>query len=206
MDRPQTVFASVSSGRERMTNADDESEAGRAYEAFLLLGRVTGAHGIKGEVKVTSFTEVPEDIGAYGPLSGEDGQIFVIESLRPLKGGAVAARFAGISDRTAAEALKGTELYVERAKLPEPDEDEWYHADLIGLTAVSIEDEIIGKVAALQNFGAGDLLEIEPPNRSQHFFVPFTKAAVPIVDLNAGRVVVDPPEDIEDESNGPSDS
>ena len=181
-----------------MTKDDDESEPERICDGLVLLGRVTGAHGIKGEVKVTSFTEAPEDIGAYGPLTGKDGQSFIIESLRPLKGMAVVVRFAGLADRNAAEAFKGTELYVERAKLPEPDEEEWYYADLIGLTAVSTEAEVIGRVAAVQNFGAGDLLEIERGGEPETLLVPFAKLAVPVVDVRGGRIVVDLVEDADE--------
>jgi 16S rRNA processing protein RimM len=110
----------------------------------------------------------------------------------------VAAAFAGIADRTAAETLKGVELYVERARLPEPDEDEWYYADLIGLAAISPEGETLGEVIAVQNFGAGDLLEIRPAAGGRTLLVPFVKAAVPVVDMKARRVVVNMPED-EDE-------
>jgi 16S rRNA processing protein RimM len=157
----------------------------------VLLGRVSGAQGLRGEVKINSFTSPPENIAAYGPLTDGEGRSFVIERLRSIKGIAVAAQLAGIGDRNAAEALKGVELYVERDKLPEADEDEWYYDDLIGLDAVSPEGKPIGEVVAVQNFGAGDLLEIRPVNARPTLLVPFTKAAVPVLDMKARRVVVD---------------
>lgn len=188
-----------------MPDNADQSDANVPTD-FVLLGRIAGAQGLKGEVKVNSFTAAPEDIAAYGPLSDGKGQAFVIESLRLLKGMAVAVQFEGVRDRTAAEGLKGTELYAERAKLPEPEEDEWYYADLIGLAAMSPEGEEIGKITAVQNFGAGDLLEIKPADGRQSLFVPFTKAAVPVVDVKAGRVVVHPPQEIEGEPGNDQDS
>lgn len=111
----------------------------RSGGEFVLLGRISGAQGIRGEVKIASFTAAPEDIAAYGSLTDGKGRRFVIERLRPLKGTAVAAQLAGVADRTAAESLTGVELYVERAKLPVPEEDEWYYTDLIGLKVFSPE-------------------------------------------------------------------
>ncbi len=170
-------------------------------EDAVLLGRIAGAHGLRGEVKINSFTGVPEDIAAYGSLSDGAGRSFVIERVRALKGGAVAAQLARISDRDAAEALKGVELYVARAKLPEPDADEWYYGDLIGLKAVSPDGAEIGAIAAVQNFGAGDLLEIRPLDARQTLFVPFTETAVPVVDLKGGCVTIRLPEVIDDEDH-----
>ena len=166
-------------------------------EGMALLGRITGAQGLKGEVRIATFTEVPENIAAYGPLTAADGRIFRIEALRPVKGAVVAARLAGVADRTAAEALGGVDLHVSRECLPAPDEDEWYYDDLIGLTAVSPEGAVIGEVVAVQNYGAGDLLEIRKAGERQTLLVAFTEAAVPGVDIAAGRVVVRLPEDIE---------
>lgn len=164
----------------------------------VLLGRITGAQGLRGEVRVTTFTEAPENIAAYGPLTAGDGRIFQIEHLRPVKGAIVAARLAGIADRTAAEALRGVELYVSRDCLPAPEEGEWYYDDLIGLAAVSPEGAEIGEVIAVQNYGAGDLLEIRRPGVRQTLLVAFTEKAVPVVDIAARRIVVYPQEDIED--------
>ena len=176
----------------------DEDNGDDIDGGLVLLGRIAGAHGIRGEVKITSFTAAPEDIAAHGPLTDGKGRHLTIEALRPLKGMSVSARIAGVRDRNAAEALKGAELFIERAKLPETDEDEWYYADLIGLEALTPEGERIGEIVAVQNFGAGDLLEIRGGGSGRTVLVPFTQAAVPLVDVKGGRVIVDEPEDIGD--------
>jgi 16S rRNA processing protein RimM len=149
-------------------------------------------------VKITSFAAAPEDIASYGALTDGKGRQLTIEALRPLKGMSVSARISGVTDRNRAEALKGVELFIERARLPETDEDEWYYADLIGLAAVTPEGERIGEIIALQNFGAGDLLEIRASKGGRTVFVPFTQAAVPVVDIKGGRAIVDIPEDRDD--------
>ena len=166
---------------------------------LILLGRIAGAQGLRGEVKINSFTADPEDIAAYGPLADGKGRQFVIERVRHLKGGAVVASLAGVKDRSAAEALQGTELYVARDQLPQADEDEWYYEDLVGLKAVSPEGDAIGEVLSVQNFGAGDLLEIRLLEKRQSRFVPFTKTVVPLVDVKNGRVVVDLPEEVDEQ-------
>jgi 16S rRNA processing protein RimM len=168
------------------------SQNGRA--GLVLLGRIKAAQGLRGEVRITSFTELPESIAAYGPLTDQAGRQFTIESLRVIKGSVLAARLSGVDDRSAAEALKGTELYVDKAKLPATEEDEWYYDDLVGLTAEAEDGVEIGKVIAVQNYGAGDLLEIRLKDSRQTTFVPFTETAVPKVDLAGGRVVVVLPE------------
>jgi 16S rRNA processing protein RimM len=177
---------------------NDEDNGGDSGGGLVLLGRISGAHGIRGDVKITSFAAVPEDIAAYGPLTDGKGRKLTIQTLRPLKGMSVSARIAGVGDRNAAETLKGVELFVERARLPETDEDEWYYADLIGLEAMTPEGERIGEIIAVQNFGAGDLLEIRASEGGRTMFVPFTQAAVPVVDAKGGRAVVDIPEDMDD--------
>ena len=177
-----------------MTTGDGDGADDR-----ILLGRIAGAQGLRGEVKINSFTADPENIAAYGPLTDGKGRQFAIDRVRHLKGGAVVAVLAGIKDRAAAEALQGTELYVARDRLPEADEDEWYYEDLVGLRAVSPQGDEIGEVLSVQNFGAGDLLEIRPADARQSRFVPFTKAAVPIVDVKNGRIVVDPPEEMDEQ-------
>jgi 16S rRNA processing protein RimM len=166
----------------------------------ILLGRIADAHGIRGEVLIHSYAGAPEDIGAYGPLSDTAGaRTFEIESARTTPKGVV-ARLKGVGDRNAAEALKGSELYVDRAKLPPPAaEDEFYHADLIGLDAVDTEGKVIGRIVAVQNFGAGDLIEIRLAGAGRTELVPFTEATVPTIDLDAGRVVVIPPQTTGDE-------
>lgn len=177
---------------------DHDDNTGNTGDRQVLLGRITGAHGIRGEVKITSFTGTPEDIASYGPLSDGKGRSLTIESLRPLKGMSLSARIAGVSDRNAAEALKGIELFVEREKLPATEEDEWYHADLIGIHAFTPEGERIGEIVAVQNFGAGDLLEIRGEKASRTELIPFTKAAVPVIDIKGRRVIVDQAEDEDD--------
>lgn len=163
------------------------------------MGEVVGVHGVKGVVRVRSFTEDPEAVAAYGPLQDERGGRLILHPVGRAKG-LVLARIEGVTDRTQAESLRGTRLYVERAALPAIAESEaYYHADLIGLAAESAEGEALGRVAAVHDFGAGDLLEIETAPRAgrrtgESLLVPFTRAAVPEVDLAAGRVVVRPAE------------
>ena len=156
----------------------------------ILLGRIADAHGIRGEVLIHSYATVQEDIAAYGPLSDAAGaRSFEIESTRGTAKGVV-VRLKGIGDRTAAEALKGTELYVDRDKLPAAAEDEFYHADLIGLDAVDPKGNALGKIVSVQNFGAGDLIEIRLAGTGRTEFVPFTETAVPSIDMSAKRAVV----------------
>jgi len=156
----------------------------------VLLGRIGGAHGLKGEVVMHSFAEVPEDIAAYGPLTDSDGQrTFDVSVVRVTDKGVI-GRVAGITDRTQAETLKGTELWVERDRLDEAEEGEFYHADLIGLSAVGPDGKPIGQVVAVQNYGAGDLLEIRLAGSRRTELVAFTDAFVPEVDLASGRVMV----------------
>ena len=160
----------------------------------ILLGRIAGAHGIRGEVLIKAFTEAPENVGAYGPLSDESGtRTFKLKSARATPKGVV-ARLQGIDDRNGAEALKGIALYIERDRLPAAAEGEFYHADLIGLAAVDGDGTPIGEIVAVQNYGAGDLLEIRLTGSSKTELVPFTDAVVPEVDIAARRVVVVMPE------------
>ena len=156
----------------------------------ILLGRIAGAHGIRGEVLIKAFTEAPENVGAYGPLSDESGtRTFKLKSARATPKGVV-ARLQGVDDRNGAEALKGIALYIERERLPAAAEGEFYHADLIGLAAVDGDGKPVGEIVAVQNYGAGDLLEIRLAGSSKTELVPFTDAAVPEVDIAARRVVV----------------
>jgi 16S rRNA processing protein RimM len=159
----------------------------------VLLGRIAGAHGISGEVLIKSFTAAPEDIGAYGALGSADGsRVFEITSARPTAKGVV-ARLNGIVDRSTAEALKGTDLYVARDRLPPPSNDEFYYADLIGMTAVGPDGATLGEIVAVQNFGAGDLLEVRPASGGRTELLPFTDEVVPEVDIAARRVTLVPP-------------
>ena len=170
-------------------------------EKRVLLGRITGAHGIRGEVVVHSYTAIPEDIAAYGPLlAGTGNRRLELDVVRVAEKGVV-ARVSGIRDRTAAEALKGTELFVERERLPAAERDEYYHVDLIGLAVASPSGESLGAVVAVQNYGAGDLLEIRLDGKRQTELVPFQDAFVPEVDVAGGRVVVVLPKEIDDENS-----
>ena len=165
----------------------------------ILLGQIGAAHGIKGEVRLKSFTEPPEAIVDYGALSAGDGRAFRIADWRASKG-VLIVRLKGISDRNAAEALNGTELFVAREQLGAPEEDEFFHADLIGLDAVDVNGIPFGKVMAVHDFGAGDLLEIKPADRPSAY-LPFTLEAVPEVDISAGRIVVVPPPGLFDDGS-----
>ena len=156
----------------------------------ILLGRIGAPHGLKGEVVVLSFAAEPLDLKAYGPLADEQGAVKVhIKSLR-VAGKGLIARVAGVEDRNAAEALRGTELFVERTKLRKPKPDEFYLADLIGLPAHAPDGALIGKIVDVPNYGAGDLLEIAPVAGGETLLVMFTKEFVPAVDVAAGRVEV----------------
>jgi len=165
----------------------------------ILLGHIAGAHGIRGEVLIKTYTEAPENVGTYGPLSDESGtRTFNLKSARTTPKGVV-ARLQGIDDRNAAEALKGVALYIERERLPAAADGEFYHADLIGLAAVNGDGKPLGEIVAVQNYGAGDLLEIRLAGASKTELVPFTDAAVPEVDIAARRVVVILPSEARDE-------
>jgi len=163
----------------------------------VCVGRIGAAHGTRGEVKLWSFTADPMAIKDYGALVTEDGtRTFTIETLRPGKDFLV-ARLAGVADRTAAEKLTNLDLYIARERLPQPaDADEFYHADLIGLTAVGMDGRPLGTVVAIHNFGASDLIEVRPTQGATTVMLPFTKAIVPVVDVAGGRIVVDPPEGV----------
>lgn len=167
----------------------------------VLLGVIIGAQGLQGEVKVKTFTETAEKLGAYGPLHTSDGRTFILANLREAKGVAV-AQFEGIASREAAESLKGLELYVPRARLPAADAHEFYHADLIGLRAEDTEGRSIGNVIAIHNFGAGDVIEIARDDGLGEVLMPFTREIVPTIDIAAGRVVIAAPEEVEAETKG----
>ena len=158
--------------------------------ARILVGVVGAAHGIRGELRLKSFTGDPMAIASYGPLQTEDGRrSFKVAAARLLKGDMLVVRFEGVGDRSAAEPLTNTRLYVDRSTLPAPDPEEFYHADLIGLRVETETGVAVGHVVAMQNYGAGDLLEVAPPS-GDSLLVPFSTAFVPVVDLASGRVVV----------------
>ena len=156
-----------------------------------------GAQGLKGEVKVKIFTATPDALPRYGALHAKDGRTFTITAFRPAKPGEAVISFSGINDRNAAEALKGTELFVDRDALPVTAEEEFYHADLIGLDAHDSEGRVLGKVAAIHNFGAGDVIEILRPD-GDNVLLAFTRETVPTIDISGGRILVAVPEDDED--------
>lgn len=167
----------------------------------VLLGVVIGAQGLKGEVKVKTFTETPENIAAYGPLHTRDGRKLAITTLREAKGLAF-VRFEGFATREAAESLKGVELYVSRATLPSPETQEFYHADLLGVRAEDTEGRTFGKVIAVHNFGAGDVIEIEREDGVGTVLMPFTQDIVPSIDIAERRIVIAAPEEAEAERDG----
>ncbi len=158
----------------------------------VCLGVIAGAHGLKGLVRVRSFTEAPDDIAGYGELSDEAGERLFSLRLAGRAGGALLARIDGVTERTAAEALKGTRLYVARQRLPATAPGEFYYADLIGLAVEFPDGTAVGTVRGVDNHGAGDVLEIAVEPAGPMVSVPFTRAAVPTVDLADGRVVVNP--------------
>jgi 16S rRNA processing protein RimM len=162
----------------------------------ILLATIGAAHGVKGEVRVKSFAADPTALAAYGQLATDDGQSFEIERLRPSKGNMLIAKFRGVDDRNAAEALNGLSLYADRAALPAADDDEFYHADLIGLAAFGPAGERLGTVVAVHDFGAGDILDVKTEG-GLSMMVPFTKVCVPEVDIAAGRLTIVPPAEVE---------
>jgi 16S rRNA processing protein RimM len=159
---------------------------------LILVGRIGAAHGLKGLVKLQSFTAEPAAIGRYGPLLDAAGRRRFEVTVQHLVKDAVVARIAGVDDRTAAEKLRGVELYLPRDALPPAAEGEYYHADLLGLAVERVDGRPLGRVQAVENFGAGDLLTVERPGQGT-VSLPFTDRVVPVVDLAAGRIVVDLP-------------
>lgn len=157
----------------------------------LLVGQIGAAHGIKGEVRIATHTQDPTAIGRYGPLTTDrPGQTVTISRLR-LNKNVVVAQLEGVSDRTAAEKLNGTNLYIDRAQLPATeDEDDFYHADLIGLEARLESGVVLGTVSAVPNYGAGDLIEVRDPQSGDTFLYPFTRAVVPSVHIADGYLVI----------------
>ena len=163
----------------------------------IRVARIGAAHGVRGEVKLWSFTQDPAAVADYGPLETQDGRLVAIESLRAAKDHFV-ARLAGVNDREAAEALRNVELFIARDVLPPIEEaDTFYYADLVGLSAVTAEGAKLGTVSAVHNFGAGDIIEIVPDAGGAPLMLSFTETAVPKVDLQARLIVVVPPPEIE---------
>ena len=172
---------------------------GQSKLDLVLLGEFGRAHGLKGEVRVKSFTAEPAAIAGYGPLRGEDGRIFALSAVRPAGGSPdmLIGRVEGVATREAADALNRTRLYASRDQLPPPEEeDEFFAADLIGLAVTDMNGVVLGQVVAVPNYGGGDLIEIRPSAGGPSALLPFTKAFVPAVDLAARQVTVDPPADL----------
>ena len=160
---------------------------------MISVGAIAGAYGVRGEVRVKSYCAVPEDLETYKPLWSEDrSRQFTLAIIRPIKNG-FAARVTDVASKEDADALRGTVLFAERDQLPNLPDDEFYHADLMGLDVYDTGGVLLGRVKTVQNHGADDLLELQLAGTSTTTFLPFTKAAVPTVDLTAGRIVADPP-------------
>ncbi len=159
----------------------------------IVVGVIAGAFGVKGEVRLKSFCAEPSDIANYSPLHTEKGEEYTVKITRTVKNG-FAARLSGIRFKDEADKLKGTKLYADRALLPELPDDEYYYTDLIGLDVLDTGGTKIGKIAAVENHGAGDILDIRGPG-VKTLLLPFTREVVPTVDLAARRVIVDPPEE-----------
>ncbi|KIC51938.1 ribosome maturation factor RimM [Tateyamaria sp. ANG-S1] len=161
---------------------------------LICVGAISGAYGVRGEVRVKSFCADPEDLESYSPLTTEDGaRSFSLAIIRPMKNGFV-ARIAEVATKEDADALKGTQLFARRDQLPHLPDDEFYYTDLVGLEVFDTGGTSLGKVKSVQNHGASDLLEIHAPGGTATVLLPFTKVAVPTVDLSKGRIVADPPE------------
>jgi 16S rRNA processing protein RimM len=180
----------------------------------VCVGAITGVRGLKGDLRVKSFTSRPKDVGAYGPVSDATGDKVWELSVTGMAKDQVIVRLAGVTDRTDAEALKGTQLFVPREALPPPEDDEFYHADLIGLTAFEAGEEgsePFGRILGVYDFGAGDVLEVEQPS-GETVMLPFSREVVPQVNVSEGRVVVNPPDGLfetpdagQDETEGNGD-
>ena len=171
-------------------------------DRLILIGKVAGAFGVKGELRLTAYTGDPMGMLAYGPLRRADGSIaLTLKKGRPVKG-AVIVEALEVTTREAAQALRGLGLHIERSALPAPDQDEFYLADLTGLTVVSPEGERLGKVKTVADFGAGDLLEIKPAGIGASWWIPFTRAAVPEIRLEEGLIVVARPREEDDSQQG----
>jgi len=173
--------------------------------ASICIARIGAAHGVRGAVKLWTFTEDPLAVKRYGPLVTKDGaRHFEVTHAREAKGHLVAT-LKGIATREDAERLNGVELYIARDKLPATDKNEYYHADLIGLAAVNAANEPLGRVIAIHNFGAGDIIEIAPPQGAT-MLLPFSNAVVPSVDIAGGRVVIELPDEIEGDDPASADA
>jgi 16S rRNA processing protein RimM len=172
----------------------------RAPDRLILMGVFGAPHGVRGEVRVKSLTADPSAIGAYGPLTDKKrARAFIFESLRALKDDMLVARVAGVETREAAEALKNVEIFARRDQLPPPAHDEFYYDDLVGLEAVDTAGARIGRVTALVNYGAGDVLEIAPAQGGETLLLPFSKSVAQRIDFDVGQIVIERPREVEAE-------
>lgn len=169
----------------------------------ICVAAITGSFGVRGDARVKSFCSDPSAIGDYGPLTTQDGsQSYTLTIVRPVKGG-FAVRLTGVKSKEQADALRGTTLFALRSALPNLPDDEFYHTDLMGLLAVDTGGEELGKIHAVHNHGAADLLELRVKGQNGTVLVPFTNEVVPTVDLTAGRIIIDPPEGLFDTDEKP---
>jgi 16S rRNA processing protein RimM len=203
LPRPRRGDSARADGASAASTPSDTSRPGPVQQGKkICVARIGAAHGISGEVRLWPFTGDPQAVGRYGALDTSDGRSIEIESLRATKGFFI-ARIRGVTDRNGAERLRNVDLFVPRDRLPPPAADEYYYADLIGLAAEDTSGHPIGTVIAIHDFGAGDLLEIVPPGGGETTLLPFTAAVAPKVDIAAGRIVLDPPAEIEAEPADP---
>lgn len=178
----------------------------RGRESRVCVAQIGAAHGLKGDLRLRSFTEDPQAFAQYGPLETEDRTRRIqIESMRPA-GDAFIVHFRGVADRDAAEALRDVKLYVDRDKLPAADENEFYHTDLVGLIAVTTTGELFGDVVAVHNFGAGDIIELKMAGNGETVMLSFDRKTFPAVDISGGRIVVDPPAEIIAKDDGETEA
>jgi len=164
--------------------------------SYIMVAAIAGAFGVRGEVKLKCFTETPKNAVSYGPLLSETGKtILTVTASRAIKGG-LAVKTREVATREQAEAMKSTKLYVPRSALPQTDEDEFYISDLVNLSVRNMAGDEVGKIAAVLDFGSGELIEVRPP-KGQTYFVPFTREEVPRVSVDEGFIVIDPMETVE---------
>ncbi len=160
---------------------------------MICVGAISGAFGVRGEVRIKSFCADPAAIADYSPLQAEDGTVYELGITRTIKGG-FAAKVAGLDNKEDADALRNTRLYTDRNRLPSLPDDEYYHTDLIGLTVLDTGGAMLGKVKSVLNHGAGDILEVLGKGMKEPVLLPFTLEVVPTVDISTARIIVDPPE------------
>ncbi len=168
-------------------------------EAMIIIGALAGAFGVKGEVRLKSFTSDPEAIEKYSPLFTEDGsRVFEVRLTGQLKN-MLSAKLSGVHTKEQADSLRGLQLFVPRSKFPQLTDDEFYYADLVGLHVVNAAGAELGQIKAVQNHGATDLLEILTEGEDQSVLLPFTRINVPTVDIGAGKIIIDPPDGLFDD-------